>query len=143
MLISCARILILIFLPAVIPASAQTSPYTPVAGSGERKAIMESLRGPIERDLKKRVVFKVDHLKVQGGWAFIRGVPEQPGGAAMDYRGTQYEEAIKEGVFDDWFCALLQRQGGKWRVRIYSIGATDVTYEGWDKEYKAPPEIFQ
>jgi hypothetical protein len=141
MLIFTARTLILI-LSAVIPASAQSAPYTPVAGSSERKAIMESLRGPIERDLKQRVVFKVTHLKVQGAWAFIQGMPEQPGGKAIDYRGTEYEEAINAEAFDDGFSALLQRRGGKWKVRIYIIGATDVPYEGWDKEYGAPSEIF-
>jgi hypothetical protein len=138
-----ARVLILLFLSECIPAPAQSGPYTPAAGSPERKAIMESLRAPVERELKKRVVFKVDHLKVQSGWAFVRGVPEQPGGKAMDYRGTVYQEAIDEGVFDDWFCALLRKQGSKWKVVVYNIGATDVVYEGWDKEYKAPPRIFQ
>lgn len=143
MLILTAHVVIFLFLLGSMPAPAQTGPHTPAAGSPERKAIMESLRAPVERQLKKRVVFKVDHLKVQSGWAFVRGVPEQPGGKAMDYRDTEYQEAIREGVFDDWFCALLRREGAKWRVVAYSIGATDVVYEGWDEEYKAPPAIFR
>ena len=138
-----ARVLILIFLSAGAPATAQETVYTPAAGSGERKAIMDTLRVPVERELKQKVVFKVDHLKVRSDWAFIRGVSEQPGGKAIDYRDTRYREAIEQGVFDDWFCALLRRQGGKWKVVVYSIGATDVVYEGWDKEHKAPSEIFR
>src|SRR5687767_6776918 len=110
-----ARILILIFLSAGAPATAQDAIYTPAAGSSERKAIMDSLRVPVERELKQRVVFKVDHLKVQSGWAFVRGVSKQPGGKAIDYRDTPYREAIEQGVFDDWFCALLRRQEGKWK----------------------------
>ena len=50
---------------------------------------------------------------------------------------------IKGGVFDDWICALLNERGGKWRVVKYVIGATDVAYEGWDKEFDAPPDIFR
>jgi hypothetical protein len=43
----------------------------------------------------------VDHLKVQDGWAFLRGVPQQSDGRPMDYRGTIFEAAMQEGMFDD------------------------------------------
>jgi hypothetical protein len=105
---------------------------------------LDALRVPVERELKRPTVFKVDHLKVQNGWAFLRGVPQRPGGKPMDYRGTPYQQAKADGVFDDWICALLRkRPGGRWRVVTYVIGATDVAYEGWDRRYKAPPAIFR
>ena len=126
-----------------ITSIAQTGVYTPDKGSPERKQILDALRGPVEAELKKSVVFKVDHLKVQGEWAFLRGVPQQPGGKAMEYKGTAYQEAIDAGAFDDWICALMRKQGGKWRVIRYVIGATDVAYEGWDREFKAPSAIFK
>src|ERR1044072_3902091 len=96
-------------------SSAVAQIYTPKQGSSERKALMDALRVPVEKDLNKKVVFKVDHLKVQGDWAFMRGVPQQPNGARMDYRGTAYQQAIKAGFFDDWICALRseERRVGK------------------------------
>ena len=124
-------------------AFAQTAVYTPKPGSPERKQIMDALRAPVETALKKSVEFKVDHLKVKGGWAFMRGVPKQPGGKKMDYKGTQYQSAIEEGAFDDWICALLKKEKDKWKVVRYVIGATDVAYEGWDKEFGIEPEIFR
>lgn len=125
------------------PAAAQSEPYTPKAGTAERKAIMDSLRVPVQKRLLKPVVFKVDHLKVQHGWAFMRGVPQQPNGKPMDYTGTGYERAQKDGIFDDWICALLRKQGTKWQVVQFVIGATDVVYIGWDEKYKAPSAIFE
>ena len=122
---------------------AQSEPFTPKAGSAERKAIMDSLRVPVQKRLLKPVVFKVDDLKVQNGWAFLRGVPQQPGGKPMDYTGTGYEQAKKDGIFDDWICALLRKRGSKWEVVKFVIGATDVVYIGWDEEFKAPPAIFK
>jgi hypothetical protein len=115
---------------------------TPKMGSAERKAIMDAMRVPVEKALKKKVVFKVDHIKMQNGWAFLYGVPQQPNGKKMDYRGTQWEQAIKDGMFDDNFCGLLRKQGGKWKVKTWRIGMTDVAWIGWDKEYKAPKGIF-
>lgn len=133
-------LLLLVLLCATAPA--QDAARTPAAGSAERKAVLDALRVPVEKELKKKVVFKVDALKVQGAWAFVRGVPQQPGGKAMDYRGTVYEQAIADGAFDDWVCALLRREGGRWRVVAHSIGATDVVYSNWPEEHKAPRAIF-
>lgn len=116
--------------------------YTPPLGSQERKDIMDALRSPVEGDLKRPVIFKVESLNVQDGWAFLRGTPIQPGGRRMDYRGTVYQEAIKAGAFDDGICALLRRQDGAWQTVKYVIGATDVPYVDWDKEYHAPSAIF-
>lgn len=140
------RVSFCILLAMIFPvarAFAQSSSYVPKTGSDERKAIMDALRSPVETDLKIKVIFKVDHLKVKDGWAFMRGVPRQADGKPVEYRGTVYEEAINAGAFDDWICALLKNSGGKWQVVAYSIGATDVAYEGWDKEHKAPPDIFR
>jgi hypothetical protein len=121
--------------------AAQTE--TPKAGSAERKAIMDALRNPVEKELGKKVVFKVEHLKVLDGWAFMRGLPQQPDGKAVDYRDTPYQERIQDGTFDDGICALLKKQGDKWRVLIFQIGSTDVPWVTWEEEYKAPAAIFQ
>ncbi|MGA9767698.1 MAG: hypothetical protein WBV94_01560 [Blastocatellia bacterium] len=121
----------------------QSSVYTPKPGSPERKQIMDALRVPVETALKKTVEFKVDHLKVKSNWAFLRGVPRQPGGKKMDYKGTEYQSAIDDGVFDDWICAILKKEKDKWKVVRYVIGATDVAYEGWDEEFGIGPDIFQ
>ncbi|HEU4389117.1 MAG TPA: hypothetical protein VFV34_15050 [Blastocatellia bacterium] len=125
---------------AILP---QSTPVTPKAGSPERKAIADALRVPVEKELGRKVVFKIDQLKVLDGWAFLLGQPQQPDGKRMDYRGTPYQEAKKAGAFDDGICALLNKKGDAWRVVVYVIGATDVPYVEWDKEYKAPPEIFK
>jgi hypothetical protein len=117
--------------------------YTPAVGSKERKAVLSALRAAVQRELKKPVVFGVDHLKVQGGWAFMRGMPRHPSGKPMNYQGTPYQEAIEQGIFDDWICALLRKQHGRWRVVAYVIGATDVPYAGWAQQYRAPPGIFE
>jgi hypothetical protein len=60
----------------------------------------------------------------------------------MHYQGTPYHEAIKQGMYDDWICALLQKQHEQWRVVVYAIGATDVPYVGWEQQSHAPQGIF-
>ena len=138
---------LLLLLPAILllsaAAQARQGVHTPAPGSAERKSIMDALRAPVERELKQKVVFKIDHLKVSGGWAFLRGVPQRPGGGKVDYSATPHQEAIEQGVFDDWVCALLKKQGGRWRVVKSVIGPTVVPYEGWDEEYEAPASIFR
>jgi hypothetical protein len=125
-------------------APADTSrPYTPEKGSSERKAIVDALRTPVEKKLKQPVIFKIDHLKVQNGWAFLLGIPQRPDGSAIDYQDTIYQKAISGGAFDDGIVALLHNMNGKWRVTEFVIGATDVPYVDWDKKYRAPKAIFE
>lgn len=126
----------------VISRSQQT--HTPPRNDPERQSILDALRPPVEKVLKSKVVFKVDHLKVKDEWAFLRGVPRQSDGKEINYRPTIYWQQIQDGVFDDWICALLRkRDEGGWTVVQYVIGATDVAYEGWDEEYRAPADIFK
>src|SRR5215213_5297693 len=60
--------------------------YTPEKGSPERKAIMDALRIPVERELKQKIVFVADDFRVQGTWAFVGGRPQNPAGGEPNYR---------------------------------------------------------
>lgn len=116
--------------------------YTPEIGSAERKAILDVLRVPVERQLKQKIVFVADDFKVQGNWAFVGGRPQGPNGGEPDYRGTVYYEAKDQGAFDNNFFALFKKTSGKWRLVKYMIGCTDVCYSDWWNRYKAPKAIF-
>ena len=133
----------LILALAVGAQAQEQQPYTPKQGDAERRAITDALRAPVEKQLKQKVVFKIEHLKVQSDWAFLRGVPQQPGGAALDYKGTPYQTAVEEGAFDDGIVALLRKRKGRWQVVQFVVGATDVPYVDWDKKYRAPSAIFR
>jgi hypothetical protein len=135
--------LLLIGTIALAAVAQSGQPTTPKAGTAERKAIMDALRVPVEKQLKQKVIFQVDHLKVLKGWAHLRGRPLKPDGKPIDYRKTEWQEAIDEGAFDDGVYALLRKQKGKWKVVTFNIGATDVVWDGWDKEHGAPPAIFK
>jgi len=123
-------------------SAARSAPYTPAKGSAERKAILDALRVPVEKQLKQPVIFNVDHFQVMNGWAFLLGAPRRPDGGKVDYSGTVYERAVEGGAFDDGIVALLHLTGGKWRVVNQIIGATDVPYLDWDRKYRAPRAIF-
>lgn len=138
----CLCVSALVIICAAAAAASAQEAHTPAPGSAERKAVADALRTPVERELKQKVVFKLDHLKLSGDWAFLRGVPQRPDGGRVDYSVTPYQQRIEDGVFDDWICALLRKRAGKWQVVKYVIGATDVVYEGWNAEYKAPSTIF-
>jgi len=113
--------LIVVLTALSISMSAQ-SVYTPEKGSAERKAILDVLRVPVERQLKQKIVFVADDFKVQGNWAFVGGRPQGPNGGEPDYRGTVYYEAKDQGAFDNNFFALFKKTSGKWRVVKYMIG---------------------
>lgn len=122
-------ILILVMMAAVA-ASAQV--YSPDKQSPERKAILDALRVPVERELKQKIVFVVENMNVSGNWAFVGGGNLQSAdGGEPDFSRTQYAEAKRDGFFDNNYFAILKETAGKWRVTHYQIGCTDVCYADW------------
>jgi len=130
-------------IPSTGSSPTRSELHTPERGSEERKAIMDALRPSVEKKLQQQVIFKVDHLKVQNGWAFLIGKPQRLDGTPVDYSDTVYRNAVGAGAFDDGIVALLHETGGKWKMVQYVIGATDVPYVDWDKKYRAPKAIFE
>jgi hypothetical protein len=108
-----------------------------------RRTLLDMLRPTIERDVGQKVQFVVRVLRVQGPWAFAHVVPQTKAGAPIDYRRTRYAELIREGMFDgpDTF-ALLELRKGRWALRAFVTGPTDVTYAGWQEEFGAPNALF-
>ena len=123
------------------PAFAQTA-QTPEKGSKERTAIVSALRVPVEKELRQKIQFSIQTIRMQGNWAFINGEPQSANGGKPDYAITKYADVIEEGMFDNNFQALLKKTGGKWKVVEFAIGCTDVCWLGWDEIHKAPKAIF-
>lgn len=128
---------------AVDFASAQSEVQSPKPGSPLRVALMDAIREAVEPELEQQVVFKVDHLAVKDGWAFMRGAPQKPDGGSVNYRKTKYQSAIDEGMFDDNICALLKKKDGRWTVVEFALGSTDVPWIPWPKQHRAPQDIFE
>jgi hypothetical protein len=117
-------------------------PYTPVPGSPERKAIMDSVRESVSKELGQRVIFVVSELNVCGNWAFLEAEPRQPDGRPVDWTIGAYADAVANDVCGGYVHALLIRKDGRWRVRTHVICATDVPYVTWPYEFGAPEAVF-
>jgi hypothetical protein len=137
---ACACVMALTLLMAMSVAG--QAAYEPPKGSPERKAILDALRIPVERDLKQKIAFVTGNFKVQGNWAFVDGTPQGANGQAPNYRGTRFYDAFESGAFDNNFYALMKKTRGKWKVTTYAIGCTDVCYTDWWSRYRAPKAIF-
>jgi len=74
--------------------------FTPAKGTQMRKDILDVLRQEVKNMHGVDVVFVVEHLKVQDGWAWVHAFPQSPDGA------NRYED----------LSALLELQNGKWKI---------------------------
>jgi len=127
----------------IVSAGYGQAVYSPPAGSPERKAIMDALRVPCEKDLKQKVIFKVNLLKISGAWAAARVTPLRPDGSPINYRLTKYKEAFENDVFDSGGEALLKKKDGTWRLLHWRFGGTDTELFEWIKEAGAPAIIAE
>jgi len=124
-----------------LSVSAQTVDH-PEKGSTERSALLETLRPPVEKELKQKIVFVVNQINVQGTWAFVDGRLRTTEGKVPKWKGTPYAQAANYGAQSDGISALFKRTGSTWRIVTKAIGCTDVCYVDWWKRYKAPKAIF-
>jgi hypothetical protein len=94
--------------------------------SPERKAVLDALRPAIEAKLGPNVEFVVAVLRVENGWAFVMADPQRKGGKPIDgWRifGEHFDNM--DGLRLE---AVLRKDGKRWKVVDYGIGATDVWY---------------
>ncbi len=133
-----------LILPVLFCAHAVAqSARTPAAGTEERAAIMDALRVPVEKDLKQRVIFKVDRLRVAGDWAYARVSPTQPDGDEIDFSRTKYRKQVELGAFDPQGEALLRLEDDGWKVLEWVFGGTDVASVTWGDKYRFPQSILE
>ncbi|CAM8619352.1 hypothetical protein [Sphingobium cupriresistens] len=109
----------------------------------QRRALLDALRPAIERDLMQKVKFVVRTLRRQDRWAFAHVVPQTPAGGSIDFSQTRHAERVEAGIFDgpDVY-ALLEQKDGRWIVRDFVVGPTDVAYLAWPDEFGAPMGLF-
>lgn len=115
-------------------------------GSGDplRKTLLDALRPAIETDLGQPVRFVVRKLRKQNEWAFAHVSPQTTEGKPIDFGGTRYAEAIREGMFDgSEVFALLENKDGSWTMRDFVVGPTDAAYADWPNQYGAPYPLFE
>lgn len=114
-----------------------SEPYTPKRGSPERVAIADSLRDYmakkwVEGKLAKKMVFQIDWLKVDRGFAYIACRP-------IYEDGTEICSTILPPID---YAFLLQKRDDGWKV-IADFSMSDVPPPSWWQEIKRgfPPGV--
>jgi hypothetical protein len=102
---------------------------------------MSALREAVAREVGQPVVLEIDKRREDERWVFVTAVARTADGKPIDYTRTRFADAVKEGIFDDWLCALLERQGARWKVVALDIGATDVPYVDWPERFQVPRQL--
>lgn len=109
-----------------------------------RAKLLNAARSVFERATGGEVEFVVKRLAEQNGWAFGHVVLQRPGGGKINWQQTKFAEDLEQGMFDpaaSFF--LLQKSGTDWVVREYSVGPTDVVWDGWRHELGLSMDLFQ
>ena len=124
-----------LFLLAMIFAGTARAaePREPKIGSPKRKAIMETMRGPVSKHVGKRVTF-TGTVKILGEWATFNG-----GAAPTD--GVMPKGDVGFDMTLDLF-ALLRLENGSWKLLHFGFaGDIGAMQEARKKYPKAPMEL--
>jgi hypothetical protein len=109
--------------PAAANGSTAESAHTPPPGSPERRAVLDAMRAEIRRWHGLEVVFVVDELNVQEGWAWLHARPQSRDGR------NRYEDVA----------GLLRLEQGAWRVLTFKEVDVETIRERFPS---APAAVF-
>jgi len=111
----------------------------------DRAAVMDALRLEVKPELANQdIVFNVAGqggvLRIEGNWAWLQGHVQLRSGGEPTTKGTVYEEADKDGIFDGFRIeALLKKDGNTWKHVEHGLGTTDVWWSGIEERFAAAP----
>jgi len=114
---------------AGLAAMAQAQHLTPQPGDPDRAAILDAIRPQIEDWLAPPVEFVVLEMTVNGDRAFVRAMPQRPGGAEINLATAPI--ILRDGESLDMFdgvhtLAMLERAADGWTTYVIDMGPTDV-----------------
>lgn len=110
--------------------------------SPERKAILDVVRGSIERKLGIKVVFQVRQLIIFREWAYANLRPRTEKNARIDYRQTLFAKDYLPDMDSDQIDVLLRREGNSWSIVEEAFLPTDVITMEWRDKHKLPNELL-
>lgn len=105
-------------------------PYSPKAGSGERKDILDALRVPAQKRARQPIVFHNVDIKVENGWAWTLAVARDKSGKKLP-------------LGDLMTCGLLRKINGRWTVLHWGVaGDITIACDAKRRYPQAPRGIF-
>jgi hypothetical protein len=120
--------------------------YTPAVGSAERKALLDIIRKPTEKDLGQSVKFTPSTFNVMGNTCFIFAYINQTNGNELDLKRFNKKKLIfgegKDAFFENNIQVVLTKKNGKWAITRRVLGCTDVCWSDWPQDLKLPKDLF-
>ena len=131
------RALLFVFL---LPLIAGAAPVVPQKGSKEFREIMAAVTDPIEDAVHQTVTFRINHIRMEKGWAFVDALPLTKEGKRINYAGTMFEDWIEEA--DEVLWVLLRYKRGRWYIVEKEFFTAEGTWIDWPRYFRAPQGIF-
>jgi hypothetical protein len=105
-------------------------PYSPRPGSAERKAILDALRVPIQREAGQTIVFYGVNIKVEKGWSWVSAISKDKTGKKLPLGDLATQ-------------GLLHKVKGRWRVEHWGVSGDISVVCAAAKAYpQAPRSLF-
>jgi len=121
-------------------SGASATPVVPAKDSKELREIMAAVADPVEDAVHQPVKFRINHIKMEKGWAFVDALPLTKQGKRISYAGTMFEEWVEEA--DEVLWVLLRYKRGRWYIVEKEFFTVEATWIDWPRYFRAPGGIF-
>jgi hypothetical protein len=142
--------LVVVWLSTVLVACVSDSPVPEIYPSDAANISTDPdllVETALTNELQQPLTLSVSTRREDRDWLLLGGKVNSSDGSQVDYSNTQYQAAIKDGVFDNVFVALLQRTvstnniGNVFELLELSFGSTDSPIGQWQEKYQLPDSL--
>lgn len=106
------------------------------ANEKDRTMMLDILRATMYKDYKQEFIYKVEHFKVGGGYAYFTGEALRKDGQQITWDEEEAHDCCFVG-------AVFRKKSDKWYMEESCIFPTDMCNAGISQRYpKAPVGIF-
>ncbi len=130
------------FLSIILATPVVAEVIQPARDNPLRKMLLDMIRPRVETELRTKVQFIVEKMRVEDDCAFLIVTPRKENGRKIDIENTIFRNAgdQMDGLT---IYSLLKLRNGHWYEFVNATGPTDVVFETWPERYLCSRGIFQ
>jgi len=131
-----------LFLSILLTTPVVAEVLEPARDNPLRKMLLDTIRPRVETEMRTKVQFVVEKMRVEDDCAFLIVMPRKENGEEIDIEDTIFRNAGDQMDGLTVF-SLLKLRNGHWYEFVNATGPTDIVFETWPDRYLCSENIFE
>lgn len=107
-----------------------------------KEVVLALVLAAAQKQVSQVAMLELHKYRADGQWAYVTAIPQGEKNGRIDYTKTSFAADYADGFFDNWLCALAQKEAGGWRLVAFEFGATDAPFVDWPEKFGVSAQLI-